>query len=149
MAKAAKVGRPSDYKPEHCATVLDLGRTGASKAEMAHALGCSRPTMDSWADSHPEFLYALKEALDAAQGWWEQQGRIATFGGVDGFNATAYIFQMKNRFKDDWRDKQEVEQSGGVAVTHHGAVAISDTAAFITDALAGSGGPAPSKPRKN
>jgi hypothetical protein len=25
-------------------------------------------------------------------------------------NATMYQFNMKNRFKDEWRDKQEIEQ---------------------------------------
>jgi hypothetical protein len=27
-------------------------------------------------------------------------------------NATAFIFQVKNRFPKDYRDKQEVEQTG-------------------------------------
>ena len=106
------VGRPSKYDPAYCATVIELGREGASKAEMTHALGVSRPTMDGWAAQHPEFLYSVKEAIDLAQGWWEQKGREATFGGSPGFNATAFIFQMKNRFPNDWRDRQEHRHSG-------------------------------------
>jgi hypothetical protein len=26
-----------------------------------------------------------------------------------GFNATSYIFNMKNRFPSDWRDRQDVD----------------------------------------
>lgn len=106
------MGRPTDYKPEFCAKVIALGREGASKAEMAHALGCTRQTMDNWAEAHPEFLDAVKEAVEIAQGWWESEGRKATFGGSPGFNATSYIFNMKNRFPADWRDKQDHELTG-------------------------------------
>ncbi|RWL14874.1 MAG: hypothetical protein EOR57_31505 [Mesorhizobium sp.] len=105
-------GRPSTYDPDYCAQVIALGREGASKAEMAHALGCSRQTMDTWAANHPEFLDAVKEATEAAQGWWESEGRKATFGSKPGFNATSFIFNMKNRFPADWRDKQDHELTG-------------------------------------
>lgn len=104
-------GRPSDYDPAFCERVIDLGKEGASKAEMAAELGVVRQTLDNWCDAHPEFLDAVKEALGYSQAWWEKQGRLATFGGADGFNATSYIFNMKNRFPSDWRDKQEVDQN--------------------------------------
>lgn len=101
------MARPTDYKPEYCDKVIELGREGASKAEMAHALGASRQTLDNWAAAHPEFLDAVKEATELSQGWWESQGRKATFGAMPGFNATSYIFNMKNRFPGDWKDKTE------------------------------------------
>ncbi len=104
-------GRPSDYDPAFCERVIDLGKEGASKAEMAAELGVVRQTLDNWCDAHPEFLDAVKEALSFSQAWWEKQGRIATFGATPNFNATSFIFNMKNRFPNDWRDKQEVDQS--------------------------------------
>ena len=49
--------------------------------------------------------------MQISQGWWEMKGRQATVGEVEGFNATSFIFNMKNRFKEDWRDKQEVDNT--------------------------------------
>lgn len=100
-------GRPTLYDPAFCQQVIDLGKQGASKAEMALALDCARPTMDAWIAAHSEFAYAVKLAIDLAQGWWEAEGRKATFGAKPGFNATSYIFNMKNRFSADWKDKTE------------------------------------------
>lgn len=110
-------GRPTDYRPEYCDDVIALGREGASKAEMAHALGVSRNTLDNWASANPEFLSAVKEAVSLAQGWWESEGRKAVFGKIQNFNATAFIFTMKNRFPDDWKDKRETELSGDISFT--------------------------------
>ena len=65
-----------------------------AKAQIAAALGVSRNTMDSWAASHPEFQRFLKEAIDLSLAWWEMTGQQNMIR--SGFNATAYIFQMKN-----------------------------------------------------
>lgn len=105
-------GRPTKYKPEFCDKVIELAKVGASKAEMALELDIAYSTFDVWQNDIPEFSDAVKRAERISQGWWEREGRIATFGGKDGFNATSYIFQMKNRFSEDWRDKRETEHSG-------------------------------------
>lgn len=112
----AKVGRPSKYDPAFCERVIELGKEGKTLAEMAADLEIDRDTMKVWRADNPEFSAAVKTGIDLAQAWWENNGRIATFGGFDGFNATSYIFQMKNRFKDDWRDKVENEVSGNITV---------------------------------
>jgi hypothetical protein len=111
-------GRPSKYDPAFCDAVIKCGQEGMSKAEMAAELGVAYSTFDLWAQQHPEFSEAVKEARRLSQAWWEKQGRIATFGAIDGFNATSYIFQMKNRFREDWNDtvKQEVNAN----VKHEG-----------------------------
>jgi hypothetical protein len=105
------MARPTDYDPAFCDRVIELGREGASKAEMAAELECARSTFALWEDAHPEFSEAVKDAVAYSQAWWEKQGRNATFGKIEGFNATAFIFNMKNRFPTDWRDKQEVDQN--------------------------------------
>jgi hypothetical protein len=106
-----KRGRPSKYDPKFCDAVVAVGEDGGTLAEMAVACGVNRETINDWIAAHPEFSDAIKLGIQKAQAWWEEKGRIATFGGMPGFNATSYIFHMKNRFKDDWRDRVETEIS--------------------------------------
>lgn len=106
------VGRPTKYKPEFCDMVIEFGKTGASKAEMALDLDIAMSTFDVWQNDIPEFMEAVKRAVSYSQGYWEKQGRLATFGGVQGFNPTSFIFNMKNRFKEDWRDVVKNEMTG-------------------------------------
>ncbi len=104
-------GRPTDYDESFCERVIELGKEGASKAEMAAELGIVRQTLDNWCEAHSEFMDAVKQAVSWSQAWWEKQGRVATFGGTEGFNATSFIFNMKNRFPSDWKDKVEQDQT--------------------------------------
>ena len=100
-----QVGRPTKYTPAMCVTVIELGREGASKTEIAAELGISRQNaFYAWQEKYTEFRDAVKEAEFLAQAWWEKKGREATFNSK-GFNSTAYIFQMKNRFPIDYRDR--------------------------------------------
>lgn len=98
-------GRPTDYRPEFCETVLALGKEGAGKAEIAAKIGVTRQTLDNWAAAHPEFLDAVTHARELSAGWWEEQGREGVWSRE--FNANAYSLQVRNRFPDDWRDKSE------------------------------------------
>lgn len=104
-------GAPSKYKPEYCDLVIAVGETGGTKVEMAEACDVHRETLDNWAKEHPEFFDAIKRGLQKAQSVWQKKGMQGVFGEVDGFNATGFIFNMKNRFKEDWRDKVEMEHS--------------------------------------
>lgn len=106
----AKVGRPTDYRPEFCDAVLKLGEQGASRAEWCLELGIARQTLHNWEAQHPEFLEATTHARELAQGWWEKQGRAGIWS--RDFNASAYSLQVRNRFPADWRDKQDHELAG-------------------------------------
>jgi hypothetical protein len=105
-------GRPTKYNPAMCQTAIESGRIGKTLVGMADDLDINRETLNEWMKIHPEFSSAVKEGLRRSQAWWEEQGRLATFGGVDGFNATSYIFQMKNRFRAEWNDTVKSEHSG-------------------------------------
>lgn len=104
-------GRPTKYDPSMCKTVIESGRIGKTLVGMADDLDIHRETLNEWMKTHPEFSDAIKEGLRKSQAWWEDQGRLATFGGIDGFNATSYIFQMKNRFRSDWNDTVKADHT--------------------------------------
>ena len=108
-------GRPTKYKDEYCDLVVELMKDGASKAEVCLELECCFQTFLNWQEEHAEFLEAVKKGLHLSKGKWEKMGRLAAFGNVEGFNSTAWIFNMKNRFGrmdefgEKWGDKQEIE----------------------------------------
>lgn len=104
-------GRPTKYDPVFCERVIEAGAEGKTLAEMADDLDIDRSTLNDWREQHPEFSRAVKRGLEKAQAWWEKNGRLATFGGFDGFNATSYIFQMKNRFSEEWKDRKDIDHS--------------------------------------
>lgn len=108
---ARPIGRPSKYDPAMCDKVVELGKTGASRAEIAWELDIHIDTFIEWQKQHPPFSEAVKKAMQLAQGWWERKGRLATFDSKD-FSAVSYIFQMKNRFREDWSDRTVQEHVG-------------------------------------
>jgi AcrR family transcriptional regulator len=133
-----RFGRPTKYEDEMCKRVIELGREGASLTQMAAELGISRETFYVWIDTRDSFSDAVKEAHLLAQAWWEQKGQDATFGKVPGFNALSYIFQMKNRFRHDWRESQHIEQNiSGLPQTPIGSInfKIIDAKSMATDDL--------------
>ena len=103
-------GRPTKYKPEFCERVIECGKDGMSKAEMAAELDVAYSTFDLWQEVHPEFSEAVKDAVARSQAWWEKLGRTGAMG--EDINATVWIFNMKNRFRADWADRSQTELTG-------------------------------------
>lgn len=101
-------GRPTAYDPAYCEQVVELGKAGKSKAQMAAQFDVSRPTIDNWAAAHPEFLEALSRAEAHCQAWWEDKGA----DGMEkpGFNAAVWKKSMEARFRDDYTERREVDQ---------------------------------------
>lgn len=101
-------GRPSDYDPAYCERVIELGKEGKSKAQMAAEFDVSRQTIDNWAAAHEEFLEALNRAMAHCQAWWEQQGQLGML--LPGFNAAVWKKSMEARFRDDYTERREIDQ---------------------------------------
>lgn len=104
-------GRPTDYHPSLCEKVVEHMRSGLSFESFAGAVGCSKQSLYDWANKFPEFMDAKKEGLELCRLFWERLGTAGAAGKVKNFNCAAWIFNMKNRFRDDWRDRQEVEHA--------------------------------------
>ena len=105
-----KVGRPTKYDPTWMLDkIIEVGRLGGSKDKMAAMIGVHLDTLYDWAEKHAEFSEALKKALQLSKVWWENFGQVSALGMVDGFNSTTWIFNMKNRFPETYRDVKITE----------------------------------------
>jgi hypothetical protein len=137
--RAAKVGRPSSYRPEFEKQARKLGLLGATDVEVAAFFEVSEVTVNAWKKAHPEFLKSLNSGKDAANanvadklyrralGYSHKAVKIVTV--AQGKNqgsvvevvpyteryppdTTAAIFWLKNREPVKWRDKQDHEITG-------------------------------------
>ena len=107
-------GRPTKYKPEMCKTMITLFKQGASIAEVCLELDIHHDTFYEWKERHEEFSESVKKGLAYSKGWWEKQGRLGVWAdtseGASRLNYTGWFMNMKNRFKEDWRDKHETPE---------------------------------------
>lgn len=74
---------------------------------------CDYRTIESALEKHSVELQSEKREVEKAfrksRLFWETQGRDMVTGVNETGNATAWIFNMKNRFCDEWKDKHEVD----------------------------------------
>lgn len=131
-------GRPTSFKAEFVEQAKKLCALGATDKELADFFSVSLSTLNLWKIKHAEFSESLqrgKEVADRrvvealysrAMGYSHEDTDIRV---VDGAimetplikhyppDTTAAIFWLKNRRPDEWRDKQEIEHSGQIALT--------------------------------
>lgn len=105
-------GRPTSYKPEYCEQVIDLGKQGKSKAQMAAEFDVARSTIDQWAEDNEEFSEAINRAMAHCQAWWEDKGQSGME--APGFNAAVWKKSVEARFRDDYTERQEQKLSGSL-----------------------------------
>jgi len=133
-------GRPSSYKPEFAKQAEKLALLGATDQEMADFFEVAVRTVYRWKHDHDEFCQALKAGKDVADerverslyqkaiGYEQDEVKIFMPAGAEkpvyapyrakiAPDTTAAIFWLKNRRKEDWRDKTEQEHSGNVSFT--------------------------------
>ena len=109
-------GRPTKYDASFCDAVVEHCKTGASLTSFAASVDVARSTINEWMEHQPEFSEAVKRAKAHCAAWWEQNARKGMTGESKDVNATLCIFGLKNMAAEDWREKQEVQHSGGVRV---------------------------------
>lgn len=113
-------GRPTRYKPEYAEHAENYTLMGMDDIRMADAFGISITTLNTWKKLHPEFLLAIRQGKDVADGtvvaslYKQAKGFVGPDGKYYPPNTAAGIFWLKNRQKAVWRDKHDVEHSGHI-----------------------------------
>ena len=112
-----KIGRPTDYKPEYCAMLIDHMAKGFSFECFGGIVNVSKKTTYDWLEKHPEFVAAKEEGMTKCQNFWEDLGQKHIISQSESWhqggskstslNASVWIFNMKNRF--GWRDNRQIE----------------------------------------
>lgn len=110
------VGRPTKYKAEYCEDLINHMKRGLSFESFAGAVSVCIETIYTWIREYPEFLEAKQIGFSKNRYYWESLGVAGTAGKIDRFNSTAFIFNMKNRFPREWRDRHEIDHSGKIEV---------------------------------
>jgi hypothetical protein len=127
-----KVGRPSAFKEEYIKQAEKLCELGATDSEMADFFNVDVRTLQRWKVDNKEFCHSVKIGKDVADDRVEMslyhratgyshpeddirviEGQIVITPTIKHYppDTTAMIYWLKNRRKDDWRDKTEVEHS--------------------------------------
>lgn len=104
-------GRPTKYKKEFCDQIIAAMEKGLSVQAASAECGFSHDSFYRWQEKHPEFSDAVKEGQRRCLVFWEKIGMKGMVGQIPGFNATTWIFNMKNRH--NWVDKKEVSGKDG------------------------------------
>jgi hypothetical protein len=104
------------YNEGVCDMAVSILGAGKSIARLASSLGVCRETIYEWREKHPEFDKAFKQGKEAAQAYWEDIGEDGVMGITKNFSASAWIFTMKNRFREDYRDDKDDKKDDAVSV---------------------------------
>lgn len=105
----SKMGAPTKYKPEFCQLAIDMLSEGFSLYAVAAECNVSLQTILNWQDEHQDFFESIKIGKAKSAIWWEKRAQEFSLTGVG--NATAIIFGLKNRAKEMWQDKQEIDMN--------------------------------------
>lgn len=101
------MARPTAYKTEYSEQVIGLCRLGATDEDLASFFGVCRATINNWKKSAPAFLDAIKEGKEQS----DLNVANSLYQKALGGDTTAMIFWLKNRRKNEWRDKIQQEVS--------------------------------------
>jgi hypothetical protein len=109
--KRAKAGLSEtmrrEYAPRLCQVVINQGRQGKSRAQIAVYLGVTRNTLLRWEAAHPEFKEAMEIALDHSLAWWETKAQKSL--NAKHFQTGLLNKMIASRYPQDYGDKSQLE----------------------------------------
>lgn len=105
--KNKKRGRPTKYLKKYDKEIVKWMSRGFSITSFAGKIGVNKDTLYEWIKTHKSFSDSIKKGKMAYVKYWESIGMLGMMGKIEGFNATMWIFNMKNRL--GWSDKMTVD----------------------------------------
>lgn len=133
-SNAGRKGKYATHVQPRLDEIVEWCKKGLTEAEICKLLGVGVSTFAEYKNEYVELLDTLKEGKSVADDLVEQalyntaigydymeqavtnSGEIVDVRKYSKPNTTAQIFWLKNRRKDQWREKQDVELSGGIDV---------------------------------
>lgn len=136
-AEKDKGGRPTKYKPAYARQAFRHCLLGATDKDLAELFEVSEKTINTWKKEYPKFLQSLKDGKDDADakvaqamykraiGYEHPEDKVFCNNGEITIQPTTKHYPpdqascmswLKNRQPDKFRDKQEIEHSGGINV---------------------------------
>jgi hypothetical protein len=100
-------GRPTKYQKKYCKMLIEHMAEGLSFESFSAVIDVSRAVLYDWCKVHDEFLDAKRVGFDKNLLFWEKIGIRGATGQIQNFNASAYIFNKKNRH--NWVDRKETD----------------------------------------
>jgi len=104
-----------DLTEKHEKLLMSFFEQGYSQKQIRNEIRKIRGTFSNdlfyrWKKQEPRFKALLEQGLDACQSWWEMKGMdyLVTPKEIT-FNQSAFIFQMKNRFREDYTDEKRID----------------------------------------
>lgn len=86
-------------------------RDGLTEEQIANNIGIDRTTLYRWKEKDCNIYNAIKKGKEVAD--YEVENALFK-NALDG-NVTAQIFWLKNRKKEQWREKVEYQDNNGIA----------------------------------
>jgi len=108
------LGRPSKYDSAYCEQVVELGKQGLSKHQIASEIGVTFNNLREWAAVHDDFRASMDLALEYSLSYWENLAHIhmiETPGGPK-INTGLWSRSMAARFPEQYRENSKMEVTG-------------------------------------
>lgn len=110
------MGTPNKYTKEMCDLAEKVLSDGESLAAVCAELNITRTTLYDWRDNNPEFSEAIDRGLVKCQRYWEKIGKRGITGKYEKFSGAPWIFTMKNRFRNDYKEDKEVKSDNSALI---------------------------------
>ncbi|MGH0775279.1 helix-turn-helix domain-containing protein [Bacillus mobilis] len=112
--------------------IKEWAEQGLTESEMQKLLGVSHNAFNNYKNEYSELNESLKQGKEISDdiveqslyknaiGYYYEEEAVTNKGDIVSVkkyskpNTTAQIFWLKNRRRDQWRDKQDIEHSGGM-----------------------------------